>query len=81
MAARVQPRWERIQRAKGAAVYAGYPNEREFLKAVSIGEMPPPFDHAGNDAWDLVEIDASIDAIKAGTGRSYTWKERAPDRV
>lgn len=85
MAARVQPRWERVQRAKGAAAYAGYRNERDFLLAVNQGLMPPPFDHAGADAWDIVDLDAAIETLKAATAaagkRKGSWRERAPDRV
>lgn len=81
MAARSQPRWERIQRASGAASYAGYRSEREFLSAVSSGEMPPPFLHGGADAWDICDLDSSIDALKVGAKRPRPWQERAPQRV
>jgi hypothetical protein len=80
MGARLQPRWERVQRARGAAAYAGYGSERDFLSAVQSGVMPPPFLHCGADAWDIVEIDAAIDALKAGA-QLRRWQERAPSRV
>jgi len=81
MASRALPRWQRVQRAQGAADYAGYRNEREFLAAVQAGEMPPPFLHTGAPAWDIVDIDASIEAMKAGAQSKRKWQERAPDRV
>lgn len=81
MAARAQPRWQRVQRAKGAADYAGYKSEREFLAAVQSGEMPPPFEHSGAPAWDIVDLDTSIEAIKAGAQSKRKWQERAPNRV
>lgn len=81
MASRLQPRWERVQRAKGAAAYAGYASDREFLKAVQSGDMPPPFLHCGADAWDLTDLDAAIDSMKATTKRKTTWQQRAPARV
>jgi hypothetical protein len=81
MGARLQPRWERVQRARGAAAYAGYQSERNFLAAVHDGVMPPPFDHCGAPAWDIVDLDASIDAMKAGAVAKRRWQERAPDRV
>lgn len=75
------PRWQRVQRAKGAAEYAGYSNERDFLLAVQQGDMPPPFAHCGKDAWDIVDLDASIEAMKAGAQSQRKWQERAPHRV
>lgn len=85
MAAKVLPRWERVQRAKGAAQYAGYRSEKDFLLAVNEGHMPPPFDHAGAHAWDIVDLDNAIEALKAlGTvagKRRGSWQERAPNRV
>ncbi len=81
MATRAQPRWQRVQRAQGAADYAGYRSERDFLAAVSCGEMPPPFEHCGASAWDIVDLDAAIEAIKAGAQAKRRWQERAPDRV
>jgi len=81
MSLRVATRWERIQRAKGAADYACYRSEREFLAAVQRGDMPPPFDHCGAPAWDILDIDISLDALKAGAQRARKWQERAPDRV
>lgn len=81
MASRIQPRWERVQRAKGAAEYAGYRSDKDFLTAVQDGVMPPPFLHAGADAWDLADLDAAIDALKAGARRTSRWQERAPARV
>ena len=81
MSARVAHRWERVQRAKGAADYAGYRSEREFLMAVQQGDMPPPFDLCGAPAWDILDLDASIDALKAGAQRARKWQERAPERV
>src|SRR3546814_6993367 len=59
----------------------GYASERAFLTAVQIGEMPPPFRHCGHDAWDILDLDAAIDALKAGEQRPRKWQERAPDRV
>ena len=81
MSARAQPRWERVQRARGAAAYAGYVNERSFLTAVAKGDMPPPFLHCGTDAWDIMDLDEAIDALKAGASRPRKWQESAPDRV
>jgi hypothetical protein len=81
MAARVSPRWERIQRAKGAAAYAGYRGERDFLAAVAEGAMPAPFKLGGADAWDLHDLDAAIDALKAGAQVKRPWQQRAPARV
>ena len=81
MGARVQPRWERVQRARNAALYAGYASERDFLTAVQDGVMPPPFLHCGADAWDILDIDGAIDTLKAGAQRRRTWQERAPARV
>lgn len=79
--ARTQPRWERVQRARGAAAYAGYASARSFLSAVASGEMPPPFMHGGHEAWDILDLDAAIDAMKAGESRPRKWQEGAPDRV
>lgn len=81
MAARALPYWPRVQRASLAAQYASYDTTRDFLKAVADGEMPPPFQMAGADAWDRLDLDASIDAIKAGAKRTTPWQERAPSRV
>lgn len=78
---RAQPRWQRVQRAKGAADYAGYQSERAFLSDVQEGRMPPPFEHCGAPAWDILDLDASIDALKAGTQGKRKWQERAPNRV
>lgn len=78
---RAQPRWERVQRARGAAAYAGYKTERDFLTAVCDGAMPPPFLHCGADAWDILDLDAAIDAMKAGAARPRKWQEQAPARV
>ena len=79
--ARAQPRWERVQRARGAAAYAGYTSDKAFLTAVSRGEMPTPFLHCGAEAWDILDLDAAIDALKAGLQRPRKWQEGAPDRV
>lgn len=81
MASRALPHWPRVQRAKIAAAYAGYASEREFLRDVADGVMPPPFVLNGADAWDMEDINASIDAIKAGARRAPKWQERAPARV
>ena len=78
MMARAQPRWERVQRARGAAAYAGYANDKAFMTAVAAGEMPPPFLHCGADAWDIVDIDAAIDALKAGRRKR---RQQESDRV
>jgi hypothetical protein len=51
------------------------------MAAVQSGEMPPPFEHCGAPAWDIVDLDASIEAIKAGTQSKRKWQERAPSRV
>lgn len=77
MASRALPYWPRVQRAKVAAAYTGYDSERAFLTAVAEGEMPPPFLHSGADAWDMPDLDASLDAIKAGARRTARWQERA----
>lgn len=81
MAARAIPYWPRVQRARLAAEYAGFGSERAFLAAVNDGLMPPPFTHSGADAWDTPDLDAAIEAIKAGASRSRKWQERAPARV
>jgi hypothetical protein len=81
MASRVSPRWPRTLRARLAAEYAGYASERAFLTAVSDGTMPPPFTLDGANAWDLADLDTSIDAIKAGAQKPRRWQERAPARV
>lgn len=82
MASRASPRWARIQHAGGAAEYAGYRSEREFLAAVSDGQMPPPsFELRGRTVWDILDLDASIDAMKATAAMPKRWQERAPDRV
>lgn len=71
----------RILRAPGAAEYAGYSSAREFLLAVSAGEMPPAFQHGGGDAWDRLEIDDAIDLLKSATKRGYSWQERGVQHV
>lgn len=81
MASRAQPSWPRVQRANRAADYAGYRAERDFLAAVQCGDMPPPFDIGGAPAWDILDLDASIDALKAGAQTRRKWQERAPNRV
>ena len=81
MASRISPRWPRNLRSKLAAEYAGYATERAFLGAVADGTMPPPFTLDNADAWDLTDLDSSIDAIKAGGARVSRWQERAPARV
>lgn len=81
MAARALPYWPRVQRARLAAEYAGFGSERAFLAAVNDGTMPPPFTLTGADAWDMSDLDAAIDAMKAGAQRKRQWQERAPDRV
>lgn len=81
MASRAIPHWPRVQRAKVAAEYAGYGSEKAFLTAVAEGHMPAPFVLSGADAWDIADIDASIDAIKAGARRIPRWQERAPARA
>ena len=78
MVDRVQPRWERIQRAHGAASYAGYRSESEFLSAVRSGGMPSPFEHSGADAWDITEIDNAIDALKASVIRQEPGTTGSP---
>ena len=81
MASRAQPRWQRVQRASGAADYAGYRAERDFMAAVQCGDMPPPFELGGAPAWDILDLDAAIDAMKAGAQSRRKWQERAPARV
>lgn len=81
MTARAQPRWPRTLRARAAADYAGYQSERAWLAAVATGEMPQPFKHGGADAWDIVDIDEYIDALKAGAQRPRRWQEHGPQRV
>jgi len=78
---RALPSWPRVQRARLAAEYSGYANERDFLKAVADGCMPAPFTLNGADAWDVTDLDASIDAIKAGARAPRRWQEGAPARV
>ncbi|MFL0586238.1 hypothetical protein ACH0BU_06305 [Sphingomonas olei] len=70
-----------MQRASIAAAYAGYGTARDFLRDVSAGIMPPPFELNGADAWDVGDLDAAIDAIKAGARKTSKWQERAPARV
>ncbi len=81
MASRALPHWPRVQRANQAAAYAGYGTARDFLRDVSAGIMPAPFVLNGADAWDLGDLDAAIDAVKAGARRTPKWQERAPARV
>jgi hypothetical protein len=69
MASRALPFWPRVQRAKVAAAYAGYGSERDFLRDVSEGVMPAPFVLNGANAWDMDDLNASIDAVKAGALR------------
>ncbi|MBC3943345.1 hypothetical protein [Sphingomonas albertensis] len=71
------PHWPRVQRAKIAASYSGYGTERDFRTAVACGEMPPPFTHDGADAWDIADIDAAVDTIKAGGKLTANWREGA----
>lgn len=81
MSARLSPRWPRAMHAARAAEYAGFTNSRAFLTAVQDGRMPPPFSLCGADAWDINDLDAAIDALKAGASRRPAWRERAPARV
>lgn len=78
MAARARPvRWPRSLRASAAAEYAGYADERAFLIAVNEGTMPPPFTIGGADAWDINDLDTSIDSVKAGVVVKGTLEQRA----
>jgi hypothetical protein len=43
--------------------------------------MPPAFKIGGKEAWDVHELDAAIDAIKASSGGKNSWRERMPERV
>lgn len=81
MASRAAFIMPRILRAPGAADYAGYGSSRDFMRAVSAGDMPPAFQHNGGDAWDRLEIDDAIDLLKSGTKRGYNWQERGAARV
>jgi hypothetical protein len=76
--ARPRPtRWPRTLRASAAAEYAGYTCERDFLLAVNDGSMPPAFVIAGAQAWDILDLDAAIDSIKAGARRVGTAQQQA----
>ncbi len=77
MAGRAFPAWPRVQRAKDAASYTGYANERAFRAAVANGDMPAPFEIGGADAWDIMELDAAVDAIKTGTPAIGNWRRGA----
>tara|TARA_R100000501_G_scaffold1851_1_gene4888 strand:+ start:1694 stop:1936 length:243 start_codon:yes stop_codon:yes gene_type:complete len=79
--ARPLPHWPRVLHAVPAAAYAGYRGERTFRAAVAAGEMPPAFKIGGKEAWDVHELDAAIDAIKASSGGKNSWRERMPERV
>ena len=81
MASRIALIIPRILRAPGAAEYAGYSTAKDFLRAVTAGEMPPGFTHGAGDAWDRLEIDDAIDLLKSGTKRGYSWQEKGTDRV
>ena len=77
MGARALPSWPRVQRANVAAAYAGYRGEREFRAAVAVGDMPLPFPIGGADAWDVADLDAAVDAIKAGGVAAGNWRKGA----
>jgi predicted DNA-binding transcriptional regulator AlpA len=79
--ARALAPWPRSLRSARAAEYAGYETERSFRLAVSDGAMPPPFELGGADAWDIVDLDEAIDALKAGAARAGNWREKAHERA
>jgi hypothetical protein len=68
-----------MRKAKAAAyVDCAVPT---FDKMVAAGAMPAPFDLGNAPAWDLRDLDAAVDAIKAGATGRGNWKERAPARA
>jgi len=79
--ARVLPSWPKVLRATSAAAYAAYSSERSFRAAVAVGEMPQPFTIEGADAWDIADLDASIEAIKAGGKVIGNWRRGADEHA
>lgn len=77
---KIAARWPRTMRQSTAAQYVER-SPADFARMVAAGVMPPPFDLDGADAWDMVDLDAAIDALKAGARTGRNWKERAPARA
>ncbi len=73
------PAWPRTMRQAKAAAYVDCAVPR-FARLVAEGVMPPPFDLSGAPAWDVRDLDAAVDSIKAGA-RGGRWQDRAPARV
>lgn len=71
--------WPRTMRKAKAAAYVDCAVPK-FDRLVAQGLMPEPFDLDGAPAFDIHELDAAVDAIKAGA-RNGRWQDRAPARV
>lgn len=75
------PYWPRTMRQSKAAAYVDC-TVPKFARMVADGMMPPPFDLDGAAAWDIVELNASVDALKAGARHGGgRWQDRAPVRA
>lgn len=75
MGQRAKQRWARVMHARDAAEYVGS-TERLFRLDVASGVMPAPFPYAGADAWDILDLDAAVDALKAGAARMGNVDDR-----
>ena len=74
------PYWPRSMRKAKAAAYVDCALPT-FERMVAEGVMPDPFDLYGAPVWDQRDLDAAIDALKAGARRTNDWRKHAPARA